>query len=107
MPVENTKLTVLSRIEPGCLGPEGEDKVDEFCVFAQKEFGSMEVDFVQWEISPRRDTSLSEIEYMMAGKRLSRDMVVRYLKRFGENHDEFELYLDDILTHLINQFLGY
>ena len=30
------KLLVMYRIEPGCLGPQGADYVEEFCVFAKQ-----------------------------------------------------------------------
>ena len=55
---EEKKLTVLFRLEPGCLGPKGVEHIDNFCQLAQKEFKSFHSDFVQWTIVPRIDKSL-------------------------------------------------
>ena len=43
---QDKKLTVIFRLEPGCLGPDGEDHVEEFCKFAEKEVAPIDSDFV-------------------------------------------------------------
>jgi hypothetical protein len=104
---ENKKLTVAFRVEPGCLGPTGDQKVDEFCRYAQKEIISLDADYVIWKITPRNDKSLPEMEYMVNGKRLSHEQAARYLAAFEANLGEFEEHLNDKITQFINDFLGH
>lgn len=104
---EEKKLTIIFRIEAGCLGPTGDQKVDEFCRYAEKEIASLDADHVSWQITPRGDKSQLEIEYMTTGKRLNHDQAARYLAAFQVNLDEFEEHLNDKITQLINDFLGH
>ena len=39
---QNKKLTLVIRLESGCLGPKGADLIDDFCSVAQKEFDSLD-----------------------------------------------------------------
>lgn len=74
---DEKKLTVVSRIEPGCLGPEGDNLVDDFCQFAQKGLASLDSDFVHWELSPRVDKSLPEMQYHLQQKRITHDQAIQ------------------------------
>lgn len=103
MPQENT-LTVINRVEAGCLGPNGKNLVQAFCVFAQQEFDALGLDFVLWEVVPREDKSWAELEYRVNRKKLSRDQAQKYLNIFEENIDEFESLMGDVLTNLIEEF---
>ncbi|MFT7561913.1 MAG: hypothetical protein ACI93R_003845 [Flavobacteriales bacterium] len=58
---ENKKLSVTYRVESGCLGPEGEARITEFCIFAQSELQSLDSDYVVWHIEPRADKLLPEM----------------------------------------------
>ena len=108
LPLPDTKkLTVISRIEPGCLGPEGESYVEDFCKFAEKELASLDSDFVHWQLTPRRDKSLAEMQYLLQSKRISHDQAEKYLQLFNESLDEFEHHLHEELAHLIDNFLGH
>ncbi len=78
------KLTVTYRVEPGCLGPKGADHIEKFCLFAQKQVESIDADFVHWEIVPRYDKSLPEMQYQIGKKRLSHDKAATYLQLFGK-----------------------
>jgi hypothetical protein len=104
---EEQKLTVISRIEPGCLGPEGISHVDDFCGFAQKELASLDSDFVHWELTPRHDKSLSETQYKLSHRRINHRQAKQYLKLFNESLNEFETHLYEELAELIDQFLSH
>lgn len=104
---QDKKLTVLFRVEAGALGPEGDKHVDPFCVFAQKELLSLDSDYVHWELVPRHDKSLPEMEYMVNGKKLSHDMAAKYLEVFEQDLDEFELHLAGNISQLVNEFMGH
>lgn len=104
-PDEKNKLIVVLRIEPGCLGPNGKQYVDDFCLFALEKMQLPGSDFIHWEIVPRHDKTVAEIQYGVAGKTLSREQAIRYLNVFGEDIDEFESELQDRLATFIDQFL--
>ena len=101
---DHKKLSVTFRVEPGCLGPEGKNIVDEFCTFAQAGVESLDSDYVIWSILPRKDKTLAEIQYSVLGKNMNHDQADKYLDVFGKSLDEFEGHLDDQLANLIDQF---
>jgi len=100
------KLTDLFRVEAGLLGPKGDEHVEAFSKFAENELMSLDSDYIHWEIVPRYDKSIPEMEYMINGKRLSHDKAAKYLEVFGQDLDEFELHLAKNLTRLVDEFLG-
>ena len=104
---QEQKLTVISRIEAGCLGPDGADHIEKFCLFAQKEFETVDADFVHWELVPRHDKSLPEMQYNVLNKNMDHDKADKYLQLFDKNLDEFEGHLHDKLAELIDQYLGH
>ncbi len=104
---EEKKLTVVFRIEAGCLGPTGDQKIEDFCRYAQQEISSLDADYVNWRITPRSDKSLPEMEYMITGKRLNHDQAARYLAAFQADLNRFEEHLNDKMTQFINDFLGH
>ena len=103
---EEKKLTVLCRVEPGCLGPDGKDYIEAFCVFAQGELTTIDRDFVHWLIVPRYDKSLPETQYQLASKNLTYAQACKYLEMFGKQLDDFETHLNEKLAELIDQHLG-
>ena len=108
---EDKKLSVTYRVEPGCLGPEGKTKIDEFCDFAQRELRSLDSDYVSsnyvfWIIVPRSDKTLPEMQYSVVGKRMNHSQAEKYLAVFDKSLDEFEGYLGDKLATLIDEFMG-
>lgn len=100
------KLTVLFRVEPGCLGPDGADHIEGFCKFAKKQVTGLHSDFVRWSITPRFDKSLPETEYKTNNKRLNHDKAEKYLHIFGQELDDFEEQFQELLSELIDQYLG-
>ena len=104
---QDKKLFVIFRVEPGCLGPQGVGHVADFCITAQKLVENIDADFVHWEISPRHDKDLPEMEYKLINKKLTHDKAAKYLALFDKNLDEFESHLHDKLALLIDEYLGH
>lgn len=100
------KLTVMFRVEPGCLGPDGKDHIEGFCKYAKKEVVGLHSDFIRWVITPRWDKSLPESEYKTNNKRLDHDKAEKYLSVFGQELDDFEEALQDKLAEMIDEYLG-
>lgn len=100
------KLTVIFRIEPGCLGPEGASHVEKFCIQAALQLQNVKVGFIDWQVVPRYDKSLAEIDYAINNKALNRDQASRYLQHFDEEIDDFEMLAFDKVPELIDQYFG-
>lgn len=103
---EDKKLNVIFRVEAGCLGPNGEEHINNFCAFAQKEMETIDSEFISWEILPRNDKSLPEMEYIINNKKLSYDKTKRLLDIFNKNMDEFEGSFHEKISNLIEVYLG-
>lgn len=103
---EDKKLSVIYRIEPGCLGPKGNSVVSDFCDFAQAEFLTFSSDYINLSIVPRNDKTLPEMEYCAIGKRLTNSQADKYLSKFGKSLDDFEFELSDKMAAVINQYMG-
>lgn len=103
---QDSQLTVIYNVEPGCLGPEGESHVSKFCSFAQKEIEDIDVGFINWDIIPRTDVSLPEIQYKIANKKLSHEKAIKYFESFKRNLDEFEEAIHEKITYLIESYMG-
>jgi len=103
---QDKKLTVLFRVESGCLGPTGEEHIEDFCLFAEKELKVVDANYMNWMITPRHDKSEPEIEYKVNNKNLSHDKAAKYLGIFDKNLDDVEERLHDKLSILIDQHLS-
>lgn len=103
---ENRKMLVIFRMEPGSLGPDGRDYIEEFCEFAQMQLQASASAYINWAIIPRFDKTLAEMEFQIASKKLSRAKAGQYLTVFGDNLDDFEEQLEDHLEAIINQYFG-
>lgn len=103
---DSKKLTVTFRVEPGCLGPKGDDLVVGFCEYAGNNFKTIESTFVNWQIIPRFDKSLEEIQYQVNSKTLTQDKVVKYLSMFDSNLDDFEEKIHNTLADQIDLYLN-
>ncbi|MCW8901023.1 MAG: hypothetical protein OQK75_07145 [Gammaproteobacteria bacterium] len=101
---DNKKLTVIFRVEPGCLGPDGSEYVEAFCRFAEKEFAPVNSGFIRWSIIPMYDKSFAEIDYKIGSLGLTQDKVARYLNMFDKNADEFEEEISIKISELITQY---
>ncbi len=106
-PLDNDKkLRVVFRVEPGSLGPDGMDYVEDYCARAQSELGSRLDSFVRWQFAPRYDKSKPEIEYGIGDKRITDAQAEKYLSMFGQDKEEFETDLVVGVSRLINVFFG-
>ena len=99
------KLTLLFRVEPGCLGPEGKQHIDTFCALAMQVFPRLEPELLNWEIVPRHDKKLDEMEFHLAGRRLSEDQADQYLHRAGCDLDHLKERIDETLAMLVERYL--
>ncbi len=102
---ENRKLTVIYKMEPGCLGPTGASLIENYCQFAQQQIDHLDQDFINWVIEPRFDKTVAEIQYRINGKELLPSMVEKYLAVFDRSLDEFEENYNDKLMGYIDQFM--
>ncbi len=103
---DSQKITVTFRIEPGCLGPQGVTHVDRFCTLARAQLQAENPPFINWEVVPRHDKTLPEMDFSINGKALSREFAVRYMDHFGVVLDEFEMNIFNELPDMIDQFFG-
>jgi hypothetical protein len=104
---QGEKLIVIFRVEPGCLGPQGETHVDDFCFSAQKMVEADDTDIVNWKIMPRRDKKQPEMEFKLNNKLLTHTQAAKYLKLFNKNLTEFEECLHDKLANHIDEYLNH
>jgi hypothetical protein len=104
---QDKKLTLVIRLESDCLGPTGDDLIDDFCILAQKELGSLYTDSIHCDIMPRHDKALPEMGYYINNKRLDSEKATKYLKLLGHDLADIETSLEDKLAGLINVYLGY
>ena len=103
---DNKKLFVTYRVESGCLGPDGEKHIVEFCDFALKHIQSLDADYITWNIVPRTNKKLAEMQYAVVGKKMNHLQAEKYLAVFDKSLDEFEGHLADKLALLINDFMA-
>jgi len=104
---ESKKLLVTYRVEPGCLGPGGANLISQFCEYTQQNIQSLDADYVTWEITPRLDKALPEMQYSIVGKRMNHTQAEKYLAFFGKSLDEFEGHLVDKLAGFIDDFMSH
>jgi hypothetical protein len=100
------KLSLIFRVEPGCLGPDGAEHIDGFCDFAKSASDNIATGFLHCSIVPRNDKSLAETEYRFNGKVLNEEQLGQYFEAIGKDLDEFDEYLQDTLAELIDTYLG-
>ncbi|MFT5164389.1 MAG: hypothetical protein ACI9FJ_002990 [Alteromonadaceae bacterium] len=105
VPVDK-KLTVIARIEPGSLGPDGVDTVEAFCRYANQSSHDLAEHFCLLQIIPRYDKTKPELEYFIQHKKLNSAQVIKYLGFFDKNPDDVEETFYAKLTTLIERFLA-
>ncbi|MCW8928875.1 MAG: hypothetical protein OQL19_01400 [Gammaproteobacteria bacterium] len=104
---QDKKLTVIFRLEPGCLGPQGSSHIDDFCQLAQTEFKSFNSGFVHWVFVPRDDKSLPEMQYQISEKNLTSEQAAKFLDIFNQNFVEFEDLVHKKIAIFIDHYLGH
>jgi hypothetical protein len=98
------KLVLLYRIEPGCLGPEGKEYVEDFCKFARKRLKDKHEHFLRWTIKPRYDKSLPELEFQIKNNVITREQAAKFMGAFEVTLDTFEEDLEEELAELVDAF---
>lgn len=101
---ETQKLTLVFRVESGCLGPDGITYVEEFCQFAQDKLKNYQAEFLITEILPRFDKSIPEIIYKINNKTLTHAQASTYLDLFNKETDSIEEELQEEIAELIEEF---
>lgn len=104
---QTNNVDVTVRVEPGSLGPDGKDHVEMYCRFAQKAFNKYEAKYANWQIIPRYDKALPELEMSLANKKLTPSQSNKYLELFDESLDEFEERVMEFISNLIDKYLGH
>lgn len=99
-------LEVIYRVEPGCLGPQGKDYIEDFCKFSQPLVTAHTAGFMRWVLIPRFDKSLPEMQCTLAGRTLSQSQAERYFAVYGADASALEAELNEQLTLLIDQYFG-
>ncbi|WP_051143771.1 hypothetical protein [Psychromonas hadalis] len=99
-------MTVIFRMEPGSLGPDGAQYINEFCEFAQMQLQACSEPYIRWTIVPRLDKTLAEMEFKLASKKLTTAKAAQYLAVFSEDLAHFEEQLENNLEAIINQYFG-
>lgn len=102
---DDKKLSVIFRVEPGCLGPEGSIHISQFCDFSQTKIRSENSAYIVWNIVPRHDKALPEMEYSLAEKRLSHGQAEKYLALFDVDLEQLDSDFGDTLEALIDQYM--
>ncbi|WP_434926134.1 hypothetical protein ACRWQM_08775 [Shewanella sp. HL-SH5] len=102
----NSKMVILYRLEPGCLGPDGIDHIEIFCSIAERALQSLNADICQWQLTPRFDKSLDELQYSLAGKILTKDKAAKYVLACDADLAQLEEFFEDKLTELINKYIA-
>ncbi len=98
------QLSVLYRVEPGCLGPDGINYVKDFCQYAHNGFINHYKAYVSYQFIPRFDKSLAEMEYSINQRPLSSEKADQYMGLFAQTLSNFEDDLEEQLTVLIDKF---
>ena len=103
---EPLKLTIQLRIEPGTLGPDGKDHIEIFCEAANKFFTTIEPALVHWDLIPRFDKQLPEIEFFIGNHKLTQEQADLYLHRMNRERDELEELMYSLLAKLAERYLN-
>ncbi|WP_028022889.1 hypothetical protein [Enterovibrio calviensis] len=104
---DNMKLSVICRLEPGCLGPQGADKIDDFCEYIAQEMQALNTDHIALNVVPRNDKSLPEMQFNVLGKKMTQGQAAKYLSSLDQSLDDFEAALEGKLETLIDQYMGH
>lgn len=99
------KMTLLFRVEPGCLGPDGKVHIDDFCRLAQQAFAAKQHSWLEILVIPRHDKRLPETEYRLGERGLDRAKAERYVTLHGKELAKLEGRLNDLISDLIEQYL--
>lgn len=101
------RINVTLRVEPGSLGPDGLDHIEGFCQLAQCFFDKQHVGFLQWQVVPRYDKSLPELQYSVNDKLLNDAQADKMLSIIDKNTDDMDQESMEHIANLIDKYLGH
>lgn len=99
---DERKIRLMYRVEPGCLGPDGANHIEDFCRFANKHIKSPY--YGLFVFLPRYDKQKDERQYSVNSRNLSQVQAKAYLNHFDINIDNFEEQLDELLAKAIDLY---
>lgn len=100
------KLTVVFRVEPGCLGPDGKQYIEDFCELAVQVFARIDPELLDWDIVPRYDKTMPELQFKLGDRQLSSSQAERLLQQTKSfSMTQFEEQVNALLTKLIDHHL--
>lgn len=101
---DDQRISIVFRVEPGSLGPEGSEHAEEFCRYATGEFHTLNKDFANWIIIPRYNKQLPELEYRINQKSLPPVKARQYLALFKQDIAKFEEEVEERIAELVEEF---
>ena len=99
------RLTLLMRIEPGCLGPDGKLHIATFCAAATRLFAASAPQGLCWQLIPRHDKRLPELSFLLQDQTLTAPQAERYLQRLGLALAPLREQADERLPELVDRYL--
>lgn len=99
-------LTLIYRVEPGCLGPEGVKYVEEFCNFSNEVMAKLGKKGIQYFFTPRYNKLLPEIDYRLLNKPIKSEQLAAYLAQLGQYQEDMEADLGEKVAVMIDQFFS-
>lgn len=100
-------MLVTVRVEPGSLGPDGADHIESYCKLAQCYFDKHQSEFLDWNIVPRYDKTLAEIDYSYGDRLLSENQAGKMLDVIGKDFDQMDAEVMEHIATLIDKYLGH
>jgi len=104
MPSNNLKINGCLRLEPGCLGPQGDELIHGFCQFANEQLEMADDSLVDWRIVPRANKNLDEFEYHYKERRLPPAMADKLFEELQQPRESIEETFYSDLLFLIEQY---
>ncbi|MEQ3515667.1 hypothetical protein ABMY35_20305 [Pseudoalteromonas sp. BZB3] len=99
---KDMRIQLLYRVEPGCLGPDGIDYIEEFCQFAVKKIPPP--NYAILSFVPRYDKLLDEKEYSLLNRKLTQGQVDSYFQKIEKPLEEFESQVDELIAFAVDAF---
>ncbi|MEM7209046.1 MAG: hypothetical protein AAF434_14580 [Pseudomonadota bacterium] len=106
LPTDKTRVLITYRIEPGCLGPDGDQHVDAFCEFVQPYLSVLYPRSCTWNVVPRHDKALDEIEYSLIGRKLTKAQSLKFFESMNSDLPRIEQQAQTVLVESIEVYLG-
>ncbi len=104
---DNRKLNIIFSLDKSCLGPEDDEPIEAFCLYAMKKVKLGSGNWVNWSVTPKTDSLTKEVSYDIDGKRLLPAQAAQYVERLGGNLKDLEMDFFSKIARLIDLYLKY